>query len=58
MGARKSGAAFTSLLLALILARDLEDDFLTKDHIEVCQSKLLAYVQAKKDVRGYVPGKG
>lgn len=50
--------SFTSLLLALILARDLEEDFLTEDQIEACQTKLLAYVQAEKDVRGYVPGKG
>ncbi|KPN94590.1 hypothetical protein AO843_22930 [Lysinibacillus sp. ZYM-1] len=50
--------SFTSLLVALILARDLADDFLSKGDIEDCQTKLLAYVKAEKDVRGYVPGKG
>lgn len=50
--------SFTTLLVSIILARDLVDDFLTKDHIETCQVKLFTYVQAEKDVRGYVPGKG
>ena len=45
--------SFTSLLVALILGRDLADDFLSKGDIEHCQTKLLAYVKAEKDVRGY-----
>ncbi len=50
--------SFTSLLVALILARDLQDNFLPKASIEDCQTKLLNYVTSEKDVRGYVPGKG
>jgi len=50
--------SFTSLLVALILARDLQDSFLSKASIADCQTKLLSYVSSEKDVRGYVPGKG
>ncbi|MCR8854003.1 DUF2785 domain-containing protein [Lysinibacillus fusiformis] len=50
--------SFTTLLVALILARDLEDNFLSQDNIEEGQTKLLAYVKAEMDVRGFVPGKG
>ncbi|MGE7749881.1 DUF2785 domain-containing protein [Lysinibacillus sp. FSL R5-0849] len=50
--------SFTTLLVALILARDLKDNFLSQDSIEEGQTKLLAYVKAEMDVRGFVPGKG
>ncbi|MFB7160331.1 MULTISPECIES: DUF2785 domain-containing protein [unclassified Lysinibacillus] len=49
---------FTSLLIALILHRDHEDDFLSEDKINDCKDQLLAYLSAETDVRGYVPGKG
>lgn len=49
---------FTSLLIALILHRDHEDNFLTEDKINECKDQLLAYLSAETDVRGYVPGKG
>ncbi|MEB2298716.1 DUF2785 domain-containing protein [Lysinibacillus xylanilyticus] len=49
---------FTSLLIALILNRDIKDDFLSKDQINDCKDQLLAYLSAETDVRGYVPGKG
>ncbi len=49
---------FTSLLLALILFRDHQDDFLSQHKLDDCKDKLLAYLAAEKDVRGYVTGKG
>ncbi|WP_409369393.1 DUF2785 domain-containing protein [Lysinibacillus sp. 38-6] len=49
---------FTSLLIALILTRDNEDDFLEAYKIEELTNKVMAYLDAEKDVRGYVPGKG
>ncbi|WP_285399662.1 DUF2785 domain-containing protein [Lysinibacillus sp. fls2-241-R2A-57] len=49
---------FTSLLIALILHRDHEDDFLSEHKINDCKDQLLAYLSAETDVRGYVPGKG
>lgn len=48
---------FTSLLIALILTRDNEDDFLEAYKIEELTNKVMAYLDAEKDVRGYVPGK-
>ncbi|WP_241745375.1 DUF2785 domain-containing protein [Lysinibacillus sphaericus] len=50
--------SFTPLLVAFILARDLEDDFLTQDRIDEGQTKFLAYVKEEMDGRGFVPGKG
>ncbi|MFJ8515238.1 DUF2785 domain-containing protein [Lysinibacillus xylanilyticus] len=49
---------FTSLLIALILYRDNEDNFLSEDKIDECKDRLLAYLSAESDVRGYVPMKG
>lgn len=49
---------FTSLLIALILFRDNADDFLSQQKIADCKDKVLAYLVAEKDVRGYVPVKG
>jgi len=49
---------FTSLLIALILYRDNEDDFLSEHKINECKDRLLAYLSAETDVRGYVPVKG
>ncbi len=49
---------FTTLLIALIVSRDHEDDFLSAPKIEELTNKLIAYLLAEKDVRGYVPDKG
>ncbi|KMY33239.1 hypothetical protein ACZ11_07700 [Lysinibacillus xylanilyticus] len=49
---------FTSLLIALILYRDNEDNFLSEHKINECKDRLLAYLSAESDVRGYVPVKG
>ncbi len=43
--------SFTTLLVAFILARDLEDDFLTQDRVDEGQTKLLAYVKEEMDGR-------
>ncbi|WP_427110732.1 DUF2785 domain-containing protein [Lysinibacillus xylanilyticus] len=49
---------FTSLLIALILYRDNEDNFLSEHKINECKDRVLAYLSAETDVRGYVPVKG
>jgi hypothetical protein len=50
--------AFTTLLMALILYRDNEDDFLPADKIHEVKESLLRYINLEEDVRGYVSGKG
>ena len=50
--------SFTTLLLALILGRDNQEDFLSKDTIDDMKEKLIKYIELEKDLRGYVPGKG
>lgn len=50
--------SFTSLLIALILNRDNQDDFLSAEIIAEVKEKLVAYLSEERDVRGYVPVKG
>ena len=50
--------AFTTLLMALILHRDVEEDFLTKDQFQQATEGLIRYLQLERDTRGYVNGKG
>jgi hypothetical protein len=50
--------SFTTLLMALILYRDIEDNFLSHTKIENVKSQLIMYLNQEKDLRGYVPGKG
>jgi Protein of unknown function (DUF2785) len=50
--------AFTSLLLALILHRDNQDDFLSHVTIYKVKEKLMMYLNKEEDLRGYVPDKG
>ena len=50
--------SFTSLLIALILYKDGEDDFLSASLVEMAKERLLEYLQAERDLRGFVPGKG
>lgn len=50
--------SFTSLLIGLILYRDNEDDFLSQSTVEEIKYKLIDYMNAEKDLRGYVSGKG
>ena len=50
--------SFTTLLLALILYRDNEDNFLSQDKVFEVKDKLLDYINLEKDLRGYVAVKG
>ena len=50
--------SFTTLLIALILGRDNQDDFLSRDTIEDMKEKLIKYMELEEDIRGFVPGKG
>lgn len=50
--------AFTSLLLALILHRDIEENFLTIEQLTRIKNALISYIIKEKDLRGYVQEKG
>lgn len=50
--------SFATLLIALILYRDNEDDFLTSNKILQVKDKLIEYINLEKDLRGYVTDKG
>ncbi|KUP05777.1 hypothetical protein Q75_11180 [Bacillus coahuilensis p1.1.43] len=50
--------AFSSLLIALILYRDKQDNFLSSEVIETVKEKLISYMEREYDVRGYVSEKG
>lgn len=49
---------FTSLLIALILYRDNQDDFLPQRTILKVKDALINYLNEENDLRGYVPEKG
>ncbi|MFE8697566.1 DUF2785 domain-containing protein [Cytobacillus sp. FJAT-53684] len=50
--------SFTTLLIALILGRDIEDNFLSQSMIYRIKDKLIHYINSEKDLRGYVADKG
>lgn len=50
--------SFTTLLIALILYRDNEGDFLNQDMVLRVKDKLIDYINLEKDLRGYVVDKG
>ncbi|QDQ02922.1 DUF2785 domain-containing protein [Lysinibacillus fusiformis] len=50
--------SFTSLLISLILTRDNEDHFLSKQSVYKTKAKCIEYLSSEKDMRGYVPEKG
>jgi hypothetical protein len=50
--------AFTTLLIALILYRDNEDNFLGQSHIDRVKDQLIMYINNEQDLRGFVSGKG
>jgi Protein of unknown function (DUF2785) len=50
--------AFTTLLIALILYRDNEEDFLSQAEVDQVRVHLIRYINEEKDLRGYVAGKG
>ena len=50
--------AFATLLMALILHRDVEENFLTEEQFQRATEGLIRYLQLEGDTRGYVNGKG
>ncbi|MFJ8065609.1 DUF2785 domain-containing protein [Psychrobacillus sp. NPDC096426] len=50
--------SFTTLLIALILYRDNEDNFLSQDMVFKIKDRLIDYINLEKDLRGYISVKG
>jgi Protein of unknown function (DUF2785) len=50
--------AFSSLVIAVILYKDNEDDFLPRDAVYKTKDLLINYINSEKDLRGFVPAKG
>ncbi|PSL32965.1 uncharacterized protein DUF2785 [Planomicrobium soli] len=50
--------SFTTLLIALILHRNSEEDFLSSDMVFEIKEKLISYIGLENDLRGFVMGKG
>lgn len=50
--------AFTALVIAVILYKDNEDDFLPKNAVYKTKDHLIDYINSENDLRGFVPGKG
>ncbi|MGN4422565.1 DUF2785 domain-containing protein [Bacillus cereus group sp. MYBK30-1] len=50
--------SFTSLLIALILYKDNENQFLSQSIIYKAKDELIHYINLEQDLRGYVPEKG
>ncbi len=50
--------SFTTLLVALILNRDNQENFLSSSKINGIKEMLMKYMDLEKDLRGYVAGKG
>ncbi|WP_419962360.1 DUF2785 domain-containing protein [Psychrobacillus sp. BM2] len=50
--------SFTTLLIALILYRDNEDNFISQYMVFKIKDKLIDYINLEKDLRGYISVKG
>ncbi|WP_083392286.1 DUF2785 domain-containing protein [Bacillus sp. MUM 13] len=50
--------AFTTILVALILYRDNQENFLSSSKVKRIKEELMKYIYLEKDLRGYVAGKG
>ncbi|PFG05352.1 DUF2785 domain-containing protein [Bacillus sp. es.034] len=50
--------AFSSLVIAVILYKDNEDDFLPRDVVYKTKDLLINYINSENDLRGFVPVKG
>jgi Protein of unknown function (DUF2785) len=50
--------AFASLVIAVILYKDNEGDFLPRDAVYKTKDHLIDYINSEKDLRGFVPVKG
>ncbi|MGA4721142.1 DUF2785 domain-containing protein [Fictibacillus nanhaiensis] len=50
--------AFTTILIAVIINKDIEVDFLPKETLIEVKNDIKKYMKLERDVRGYVPVKG
>ncbi|MET3729330.1 hypothetical protein ABID52_002911 [Fictibacillus halophilus] len=50
--------AFTTILIAVIIHKDIEVDFLPKETLIEVKNEIKKYIELERDVRGYVPVKG
>ncbi|WP_144701768.1 DUF2785 domain-containing protein [Fictibacillus phosphorivorans] len=50
--------AFTTILIAVIIHKDIEVDFLPKEKLTEVKNNIKKYIELERDVRGYVPVKG
>lgn len=50
--------SFTTLLIALILYKDNQDDFLNQNMVHKVKDKLIDYIKIEEDLRGFVSDKG
>ena len=50
--------SFTMLLLALILYKDNKEDILPQSMVVKIKKNMILYINAERDIRGYVPNKG
>jgi Protein of unknown function (DUF2785) len=50
--------AFTTILIAVIINKDSEVDFLPKETLAEVENQIKKYIELEQDVRGYVPVKG
>jgi len=49
---------FSSLLIALLLIRDNQEEFLSEDNVRFTMTRLIRYCELENDMRGFVEGKG
>lgn len=49
---------FTTILIAVIIHKDIEVDFLSKEKLTEVKNNIKKYMKLERDVRGYVPVKG
>lgn len=50
--------AFTTILIAVIIHKDIEVDFLPKEKLTEVKNNIKKYIELEQDVRGYLPEKG
>ncbi|WP_137790153.1 DUF2785 domain-containing protein [Bacillus sp. E(2018)] len=50
--------AFTTIVIAVIISKDNDMDFLPKDTLTEVKNEIKKYIELERDVRGYVPVKG
>ncbi|MQR97079.1 DUF2785 domain-containing protein [Fictibacillus phosphorivorans] len=50
--------AFTTILIAVIIHKDIEVNFLSKETLIEVKNEIKKYIELERDVRGYIPIKG